>query len=104
MSSTLPDPEETLAAIGHRIHRFLGSLEMDAKFQEDEDSFFSALVNESQRFGLWAKNLGLYDLGHSSLDYRFRDAPLVYQYTRRLLLDLEDSFSKSTLAILFSSP
>ena len=42
---------------------------MDAKFQEDEDSSFSALVNESQRFGLWAKNLGLYDLGHSSLDY-----------------------------------
>lgn len=92
------DANETLAIIGRRIHCSLKSLEKDAWFQEAEDS--TALLNESQRFGLWAKNLGLFDLGHNSLDYRFRDAPVVYEYTRHLLVDLEKSIWKSLFAIL----
>ena len=95
MLSTPPVGDETLAAIGQRIQNSFESLESDASVHEGEDSFFSALVNESQRFGLWAKNLGLYSLGHSSLDYRFRDAPRVYQYTLQLLGDLENSILKS---------
>ena len=100
MPPTPPVPEETLAAIGHRIHWSFGSLESDARSSEDDDTFFLALVNESQRFGLWAKNLGLYGLGHSSLDYRFRDAPVVYQYTRHLLVNLEKTVSASMSTIL----
>ena len=92
--------DETLAAIGHRIHSTFRSLETDTRPSADDASFFPALVNESQRFGLWAKNLGLYSLGHSSLDYRFRDAPVVYQYTRRLLGNLEESVSASMSTIL----
>ena len=100
MPPTPPDADETLTAIGHRIHHAFCSLESDAGSREDEDCFYSAVVNESQRFGLWAKNLGLYDLGHSSLDYRFRDAPTVYQYTRHLLIDLEMSILRSMLTVL----
>ncbi|KAJ5908062.1 hypothetical protein N7495_000744 [Penicillium taxi] len=47
------------------------------------------LFNQTQRFELWAKNLGLYHLGHSSLDYRFRDAPSLLEYTMGLLRNLE---------------
>ncbi|CAD6592621.1 MAG: hypothetical protein ASARMPREDX12_006280 [Alectoria sarmentosa] len=72
MLPTPPDAAEALAAIGHRIYRAFESLS-----HEDEDSFSSALVNESQRFGLWAKNVGLYNLGLTSLDHKFRDAPVV---------------------------
>ena len=91
--------DETLTAIGHRIHSSFRSLESDIGPSADDASFFPALVNESQRFGLWAKNLGLYGLGHSSLDYRFRDAPVVYQYTRNLLGNLEKSVSASMSTI-----
>ena len=99
-----PDADETLAAIGRRILRCLESLEKDDGLHGNRDSLSSGLVNESQRFGLWAKNFGLYDLGHSSLDYRFRDDPVVYRYTRQLLVDLEKSISESMLIILpFSS-
>ena len=100
VSSAPPDANETLAVIGRRIHCSFGSLERDLGSQEAEESFASALVNESQRFSLWARNLGLYDLGHSSLDYRFRDAPVVYKYTRHLLVDLEQSIWRSMFAIL----
>lgn len=95
-----PDANNTLAVLGRRIHCSLRSLERDLESQEAEDPFTSAIMNESQRFGLWAKNLGLYDLGHSSLDYRFRDAPVVYKHTRHLLVDLEKSIWKSMFVIL----
>ena len=103
MPSAPPDAEETLATIGRRILRSLESLEKDDGLHGDRDPYSSGLVNESQRFGLWAKNSGLYDLGHSSLDYRFRDAPIVYQHTRQLLADLEKSILESMSIILPSS-
>ncbi|KAJ5521422.1 hypothetical protein N7527_005537 [Penicillium freii] len=49
----------------------------------------SAIFNELQRFELWATNLGLYHRGHSSLDYRCRDSPLVFNHALGLLRDLE---------------
>ena len=93
--------DEALATIGQRIYDSFGLLEEAARSHEYEDSFSSALVNQFQRFGLWAKSLGLYDLGHSSLDYRFRDAPTVHEYTRKLLDDLEKFIYQSMSAILF---
>lgn len=47
------------------------------------------LTNEFQRFESWASNLGLYHTGHSSLDYRFRDSPILFEYTVDLLKDFE---------------
>jgi hypothetical protein len=54
-----------------------------------------AVANESQRFNLWAVNLGLHQPGHGSLDYRFRDAPEIYQYAQKLLLDLRGALHMS---------
>lgn len=50
------------------------------------------LESASQRFELWAVNLGLSHEGHSSLDYRFRDAPSLFNLAHKLLRDLERYF------------
>ena len=47
-------------------------------------------ATEAERFTLWAHSLGLYQKGHSSLDYRVRDATAVKTYLADLLVDLKD--------------
>lgn len=86
--------KEPLATIGRRIHHTFKVLE-DTNMRDHPDM---ALENESQRFELWAVNLGLYHHGHSSLDYRFRDAPSVFSFAYKLLQDLEKylELSKTT--------
>ncbi|KAF6232486.1 hypothetical protein HO173_009366 [Letharia columbiana] len=86
-----PEAAETLAAVGRHIYDIFTALYADDRPLEHGDSFKTSLLIESQRFSLWARNLGLYEYGHSSLDYRFRDAPSVYDYTRQLLDKLEKS-------------
>jgi hypothetical protein len=53
------------------------------------------IESERQRFQLWAANLGLYSIGHRSLDYRLQDAASVRKYISRLLQDLRDDLSQS---------
>lgn len=57
----------------------------------------SAVRNEYERFDLWAVNLGLYQTGHGSLDYRLRDAEAIWAYAERLLLELHGSLQCSRL-------
>lgn len=83
----MADPvRESLCTVGWRVSDQFVSVERSAKEQAKNDP---AVLNELQRFELWATNLGLYHSGHSSLDYRVRDAPLVYNYALDLLRDLE---------------
>lgn len=74
------DEQPNLSAIGRHIHERLAALEP-----------YYRLTTQAQRYELWAENLGLYHLGHSSLDYRFRDAPSIYKLTHRLLSHLMDT-------------
>ena len=76
--------QPNLAEIGRRIHGRLTALES-----------YDRLVIQAQRYELWAGNLGLYQSGHSSLDYRFRDAPSIHTLTFRLLTHLEETLSTS---------
>ena len=92
-----------MAAIGYRLYHVFESLEVELSSLETRDVLHAALVDESQRFGLWTKNLGLYETGHNALDYRFRDAPSVYDYARQLLVDLEESLALSTLPVASES-
>lgn len=48
----------------------------------------TALEDEVGRFRLWAANIGALSKGHSSLDYRLRDAPLVHEGVLKLLNEL----------------
>ncbi|KAK0739600.1 hypothetical protein B0T21DRAFT_409940 [Apiosordaria backusii] len=54
---------------------------------------------EAQRFRLWAYSLGLQHQGHSSLDYRVRDAALVKTQLLRMLSTLHDHL-ENILSIL----
>ncbi|KAE8327761.1 hypothetical protein BDV39DRAFT_204775 [Aspergillus sergii] len=80
---------ESLTSVAQKISNRLVLVERSVAGGCHEDMNHFKLVNETQRFELWAKNLGLYHLGHSSLDYRFRDAPSLFEYTIGLLRNLE---------------
>ncbi|KAI0457324.1 hypothetical protein F5B21DRAFT_512631 [Xylaria acuta] len=51
------------------------------------------LVDEAQRFKLWAHSLGLHQLGHASLDYRVRDAGVVKDRLADFLADMLESLT-----------
>lgn len=48
------------------------------------------LISEEQRFRLWAHSLGLHNQGHSSLDYRVRDAVAVKSRLADILAELKE--------------
>ncbi|KAL2861218.1 uncharacterized protein BJX67DRAFT_367070 [Aspergillus lucknowensis] len=75
---------ETLASVGQEIRSKFRYLEGSGAVNEPK---WGKCDNEMQRFELWARNLGLYTGGHSSLDYRFRDAQLLFDHTLSLLKD-----------------
>ncbi|KAL6718528.1 hypothetical protein ACLMJK_004620 [Lecanora helva] len=79
-------PADLLVAIGQRIDVAMKDL-LNGELMDEP--FRMAVQNQSQRFTMWAINLGLYQTGHGSLDYRFRDAPTLYDFARAQLLDLE---------------
>ena len=54
----------------------------------DDDILRISFDREYERWGLWVENLGLFNLGHSSLDYRLRDADSLSGFVRDLLRDL----------------
>lgn len=54
-----------------------------------------ALEDEFGRFRVWAGNLGALQKGHSSLDYRLRDSPLLSSNTQKLLAELEVNISEA---------
>ena len=60
--------------------------------REESQSKISAkqIGLEEQRFRLWAGNLGLHQHGHSSLDYRLRDADVVRSYALDLLTGIKE--------------
>ncbi|KAI9756018.1 MAG: hypothetical protein M4579_004063, partial [Chaenotheca gracillima] len=55
----------------------------------------SSILDEKGRFRVWAGNLGAWQVGHSSLDYRLREADLMRGKVRRLLEDLESALQEA---------
>ncbi len=45
---------------------------------------------QEERFRLWARNLGVFQTGHASLDYRVRDASFIKDSLADLLTELLD--------------
>ena len=48
------------------------------------------IIIEEQKFRLWAHSLGLHQRGHSSLDYRVRDAVVVRGHLADILTELKE--------------
>lgn len=53
-----------------------------------------AWEHEADRFSLWANSLGLHHRGHSSLDYRLREAAALENIIGGLLDDLKTSLEE----------
>lgn len=86
---------KSLATIGHQVGQNFAKLVEDNDRGHYSGSLREILIDQMQRFRLWADNMGLCNYSHHSLDYRCRDAPKVYEYGRQLLTDLEDTFDLS---------
>ncbi|KAF2811172.1 uncharacterized protein BDZ99DRAFT_570424 [Mytilinidion resinicola] len=61
-----------------------------------------ALEDEHGRFRVWSGNLGALQKGHSSLDYRLRDSPLLQTNILKLLEELRTNLSEA-LAVVSGS-
>ncbi|KAL8801035.1 MAG: hypothetical protein Q9182_004727 [Xanthomendoza sp. 2 TL-2023] len=81
--------EEQLIDIGQRLRITFNNLKSNLAGLQEHVNLSNGLENAAQRFDLWAVNLGLYVTGHSSLEYRLGDAPLIYNYAKQALADLQ---------------
>lgn len=83
-----PD-EASLASAGQDIAILFRVIDSQYTAQSDSSGNDHRLFrNQKERFELWAINLGLYQRGHASLDYRFRDAATHKIHARKLLQNL----------------
>ncbi|KAF2181759.1 hypothetical protein K469DRAFT_691838 [Zopfia rhizophila CBS 207.26] len=69
----------------------------DSAFKQPIDS--EALEDEFGRFRVWSGNLGALQRGHSSLDYRLRDSPLLQSNTLKLLEELNNNLSEAIAVV-----
>ncbi|XXH04368.1 hypothetical protein Hte_010782 [Hypoxylon texense] len=58
------------------------------------------LVDEEQRFRLWAHSLGLRQHGHMSLDYRVRDVTFIKERLAELLSNLQEHLERLVAIVL----
>lgn len=65
----------------------------DGRWGEQLDQ--EALEDEFGRFRVWSGNLGALQKGHSSLDYRLRDSPLLSGNTLRFLEELNQNIDEA---------
>lgn len=66
--------------------------EHDSSFGEQINR--EALDDELGRFRVWSGNLGALQKGHSSLDYRLRDSPLLLSNVLKLLDELKSNIGE----------
>jgi hypothetical protein len=57
------------------------------------------LQDEIGRFRVWSGNLGALQQGHSSLDYRLRDSPLLSSNALKFLKELEDNINEAVAIV-----
>lgn len=69
---------------------------LDAPTKYPDTTPPDALENEYDRFKVWSGNLGARQRGHTSLDWRLRDAEVMSTSIRKLLEMLEEHLKNST--------
>jgi hypothetical protein len=81
-------PHQSLALLGKDVAIRFGFLLRHGSAITDDTFSLENWKYQFERYSLWADNLGLYHFGHSSLDYRLREAESLQSYIRSLLSDL----------------
>lgn len=84
----------SLADLGFEALSLFQRLETVDNDKTSQDWPTASFAAEAERFELWAVNLGLFVVGHGSLDYRVRDADRLAQTIRRFLQELKDSLAE----------
>jgi hypothetical protein len=86
----------TLLQRGRVLQRLLFQVEQSFEDSlEAEDSLRARLEDGGARFHMWAVNLGLFDDGHASLDYRLQNAEDAREYVEGLLDDMKGYLEES---------
>jgi hypothetical protein len=60
---------------------------------------YDGIQDEIGRFRVWSGNLGALQKGHSSLDYRLRDSPLLSSNALKFLKELEDNINEAVAVV-----
>lgn len=79
-----------------QVHKSLPAASLSLSGQIQVDAF----EDEFGRFRVWAANIGALQKGHSSLDYRLRNAPLIRDNVQRLLKELHECLQESTSVVI----
>ena len=87
MSASLADLGLEALSLFQRVQTLDGN-------KTSQDWPAASFTAEAERFELWAVNLGLFVVGHGSLDYRVREADRLAQTIRRFLQELMDSLAE----------
>lgn len=97
METGAEEANPSLAQIGDNSIRLFSSL-ITALANLDSSTIEAsraAIDNETQRFDLWAQNLGLTLPAHKGLDYRLQNAPSLRMTVHAFLEDLNESLTES---------
>ena len=96
ISSAMEVEERSFADISTEIlQQFPKAINVISQSHDEAISQFRAEFQDLlERFQLFAANLNLINNGHSSLDYRLRDADLLRSTVLRLLQDLIGSLNE----------
>ena len=84
----------SLCDLGFKVLSLFGRAQVMDSDKSSQAWPAASLNTEAERFELWAVNLGLFVVGHGSLDYRVREAERLAQTIRRFLLELIDSLAE----------
>lgn len=86
---------ESLATASQRVEDKFKRLEASKKSVNDEQLSYNALIDESQRFSLWEKEMGLLGV-HNTAHHTLRNAIVTHDLVVQFMEDLEELLQIST--------
>ncbi|KAF5569138.1 kinase domain-containing protein [Fusarium pseudoanthophilum] len=93
----MEDPSPMFKGLGRCILDAFESL-ADRPWVVDERPSRNQVLIQHQRFLLWARSLGLNQIGHASLDYRLRDSTVVRDTLANVLHELGEHLGHSQVS------
>ena len=95
-----PPMNASLADLGFEALSLFQRVQTVDSDNTSQDWPAASFTAEAERFELWAVNLGLFVVGHGSLDYRVREAHRLAQTIRRFLQELMESLAEGGTFLL----